>query len=64
VHIDPMRHMNNRRFSAEPTQVDDEAASALLDEIIRENPDKQAELAMMVNGINQIRRSARPKGES
>jgi hypothetical protein len=64
VHIDPMRHMNNRRFSAEPTQVDDEAASALLDEIIRENPDKQAELAMMINGINQIRRSARPKGES
>jgi hypothetical protein len=44
--------------------VDDEAASALLDEIIRENPDKQAELAMMVNGINQIRRSARPKDES
>ena len=64
VYIDPMRHMNNRRFSAEPTQVDDDAASALLDEIIRENPDKQAELAMMINGINQIRRSARPKSDS
>ena len=62
VHIDPMRHMNNRRFSAEPTQVDDEGASALLDDIIRENPDKQAELAIMINGINRIRRAARPKG--
>jgi hypothetical protein len=59
-----LENMNNRRFSAEPTQVDDEAASALLDAIIRENPDKQAELAMMINGINQIRRAARPKGES
>lgn len=59
VHIDPMRHMNNRRFAAEPTQVDDDAASALLDDIIRENPDKQAALAMMINKINQIRRSAR-----
>jgi len=62
VYIDPMRHMNNRRFSAEPTNVDDDGASALLDDIIRENPDKQAELAMMINGINQMRRAARPKG--
>ncbi len=61
VYIDPLRHMNNRRFSAEPTRVDDDEASALLDDIIRENPDKQAELAMMINGINQIRRAARPK---
>ena len=62
VYIDPLRHMNNRRFSAEPTQVDDDEASALLDDIIRENPEKQPELAMMINKINQIRRSARPKG--
>jgi hypothetical protein len=62
VYIDPLRHMNNRRFSAEPTRVDDDEASALLDDIIRENPDKQAELAMMINGINQIRRAARPQG--
>ena len=42
VYIDAMRHMNNRRLSAEATRVDDDEASALLDDIIRENPDKQA----------------------
>ena len=41
--------------------VSDDEASALLDEIIRCNPEKQPELAMMINRINQIRRAARPK---
>ena len=41
VAIDPLRHMNNRRFAAEPTVVGDDEASALLDDIIRDNPDKQ-----------------------
>ena len=59
VHIDPLRHMGNRRFSADPTLVTDDEASALLDDIIRDNPDKQPELAMMINRINQIRRAAR-----
>jgi len=61
VFIDPLRHMNNQRFSAEPTVVADDEASALLDDVIRDNPDKQPELAMMINRINQIRRSARSK---
>ena len=61
VPIDPLRHMGNRRFSADPTVVSDDEASALLDDIIRDNPDKQPELAMMINRINQIRRASRPK---
>jgi len=64
VVIDPLRHMNNQRFSAEPTVVTDDGASALLDDIIRDNPDKQAELAGMINRINQIRRAGRPKAKS
>jgi hypothetical protein len=60
VSIDPLLHMGNRRFSAEPTVVTDDEASALLDEMIRENPDRQPELALMINKINQIRRAARP----
>ena len=64
VVIDPLRHMNNQRFSAEPTVVNDDGASALLDDIIRDNPEKQTELAMMINRINQIRRAARPKTRS
>ena len=64
VVIDPLRHMNNQRFSAEPTVVNDDGASALLDDIIRDNPDKQAELAMMINQINTTRRAARAKSES
>jgi hypothetical protein len=64
VHIDPMRHMGNRRFAADPTLVSDDEASALLDDIIRDNPDKQPELAMMINRINQIRRASRPTSSS
>ena len=59
VAIDPMRHMNNRRFSSDPLPVTDDEASALLDDIIRDNPEKQADLAMMINQINQARRAAR-----
>lgn len=59
VYIDPLRHMNNQRFSADPTVVTDDEASALLDDVIRDNPDKQAELAQMINRINQTRRTAR-----
>jgi hypothetical protein len=61
VVIDPLRHMDNQRFSAEPTVVSDDAASALLDDVIRDNPEKQPELAMMINRINQIRRASRSK---
>lgn len=64
VYIDPLKHMGNRRFSAEPTVVNDDEASALLDEIIRCNPENQPELAMMINRINQIRRAARPRASS
>jgi hypothetical protein len=54
--------MNNRRFSAGPTPVSDDEASALLDDVIRDNPDKQAELAMLINQINQTRRASRGTG--
>jgi hypothetical protein len=61
VHIDPMRHMNNRRFSSDPTYVSDDEASVLLDDVIRDNPDKQPDLAEMINAINRTRRAAREK---
>jgi hypothetical protein len=64
VSVDPLRHMGNRRFSAEPTLVSDDEASVMLDDIIRDNPEKQPELAMMINRINQIRRDARSKSGS
>jgi len=64
VALDPLRHMNNRRFSPQPIQVTDDEASALIDDIIRDNPDKQPELAMLINGINQTRRASRPKSAS
>jgi hypothetical protein len=59
VAIDPMRHMNNRRFSAQPTLVRDGEVSALLDDVIRENPETQPELAMLINRVNQVRRAGR-----
>jgi hypothetical protein len=59
VHLDPERHMNNRRLTANPLSVTDDEASALLDDIIRDNPEKQSELALMINRINSIRRASR-----
>ena len=64
VHLDPERHMNNRRLTPEPLSVTDDEASALLDDIIRDNPEKRSELALMINRINSIRRASRSKGES
>ena len=64
VAIDPLRHMRNQRFSADPTVVGDDEVETLLDDIIRDNPEKQDELARMINDINQKRRAARPQSES
>jgi len=63
VHVDPDRHLNARRFSANPMRMTDDEASTLLDDIIRDNPDKQPELAMMINQVNQVRRAARQSHE-
>lgn len=59
IYIDPLRHLNNRRFSADATMVSDDEASALLDDVIRDNPEKQSQLAHMINQINQLRRTVR-----
>jgi hypothetical protein len=56
VPIDRLRHMGNRRFAAEPTIVDDDCASAFLDDAIEQNPEQSSELAMLINRINQVRR--------
>jgi hypothetical protein len=64
VHIDPARHMNNRRFNVNPLRVTDDEASALLDDMIRDNRSQQPELAMMINQINLIRRATRHQLES
>jgi hypothetical protein len=53
--------MNNRRLTPDPLMVTDDEASALLDDIIRDNPDKQEELALMINRINSVRRAERGK---
>ncbi len=45
VLIEPGRHMGyGQRFSPEPTEIVDEVARALLDDIIARNPDQRAEL--------------------
>ena len=63
VYVDPMRHMNNRRFSADPSVITDDEASAMLDDMIRDNPEKQPELAELINEINQKRRASREKSK-
>ena len=57
--LEPMRHMGNRRFSARPVVIQDEFASALLDDIIAANGDQQNELALLLNRVNHVRRGDR-----
>src|SRR3954466_11889314 len=59
VVIDPMRHMGNRRFSARPVEIQDEFASALLDDVITRNPEQEGELAFLLNRVNHVRRGDR-----
>jgi hypothetical protein len=57
--LDPMRHMGNRRFSPRPVVIQDEFASALLDDILAANLDQQNELALLLNRVNHVRRGDR-----
>jgi hypothetical protein len=57
--LEPMRHMGNRRFSPRPVAIQDEFASALLDDIIAANPEQQTELALLLNRVNHVRRGDR-----
>jgi hypothetical protein len=57
--LDPMRHMGNRRFSPKPVEIQDDVASALLDDIIAANPEQQTELALLLNRVNHVRRGDR-----
>jgi hypothetical protein len=43
--LDPPSHMGyGKRFSAEPTLIEDDAARQLLDDLIARNPDQRSEL--------------------
>ena len=59
VLLDPMRHLGNKRFAPEPTTITDEVAETLLDDLIEKNPEQQKELALLINRVNQVRRTAR-----
>ena len=56
VVIDQMRHLGSRRFSADATVIPDDLAEALLDDLIESNPDQNAELGLLINRVNQVRR--------
>ena len=59
VLLDPMRHLGNKRFAPEPTTITDEVAETLLDDLIEKNPEQEKELALLINRVNQVRRTAR-----
>src|SRR5579884_4283518 len=59
VAIDPMRHLDNRRLTAETTTVSDALAEMMLDDMIRDNPEKRESLARLINQVNQTRRERR-----
>jgi hypothetical protein len=59
VPLEPLRHMGNRRFSPRPIVLKDDLVSVLLDDILMQNPSQQAELALLINRVNQVRRGQR-----
>jgi hypothetical protein len=59
VHVERMRHLGNKRLSADATVVTDALASAMLDDIIASNPDKASALGAMISRINIERRRRR-----
>ena len=64
VVLDPPRHMGyGKRFSAEPTIVDNDGViRQLLDDMITQNPDQKAELTAIRDRIPQPRRSGDRSG--
>lgn len=56
VVLDSIRHLGNRRFSPEPTIISDDLASALLDDVIENNPEQSDTIALLINRVNQVRR--------
>lgn len=59
VLLDPNRHLGNKRFSPEPTIITDKDAEILLDDLIAKNQEQKKELALLINKVNQVRRSNR-----
>lgn len=55
--LDPMRHTGGKRFSPEPTLIDDEVTSTLLDDVLRQNQDQSSDIALLINKVNQTRRA-------
>lgn len=59
VLLDPMRHLGNKRFARDATMITDKDAETLLDDLMEKNAEQQKELALLVNRVNQVRRSTR-----
>ncbi len=59
VPLDVERHLGYRRLGPEPTPLSDPLASTLLDDVIAMNPARTAEIALLLNRVNQVRRSRR-----
>ena len=58
VRLDPARHLGGRRFSPEPIALGDEAAGALLGDILDGNPEQRAELTAL---RDRVRRALGPR---
>lgn len=59
VPLDTERHLGWRRLGRTPTPLTDALASTLLDDLIAQNPERSTEIALLLNRVNQVRRSRR-----
>jgi hypothetical protein len=57
--LDRTRHLGSKRFGAEPTVITDKLAETLLDDMIAKNDEQREQLALLINRVNQVRRSSR-----
>jgi hypothetical protein len=59
VLLDQNRHLGGRRVRPEVMELSDDEASALLDDVLRENADQREAIARLLQGVNQLRRERR-----
>ncbi len=61
VRLDPGRHLGGRRFSAQPIPLADDAAGALLADMIDLNPEQRPDLTALRGRVRHAIAQARPQ---
>jgi hypothetical protein len=59
VSIEPSRHLGRQRLVAAPAEIDDDLATAILDDVIESNPGQAPGLGALISRVNVDRRGGK-----